>query len=108
VDRHKVTIAHVQLRSFDASTAAHFVAAGRNSFQQHAEQLENAVDHRGVLASAGEGADIQAELHKITGSRTVPQVFIAGEFVGGCSNTFDLYEGGKLTPKLDAAGVSHT
>jgi glutaredoxin 3 len=31
-----------------------------------------------------EGAEIQAALTTITGSRTVPQVFINGKFVGGC------------------------
>ena len=33
----------------------------------------------------GDGADIQMELTEITGQRTVPSVWIAGEFVGGCS-----------------------
>lgn len=31
-----------------------------------------------------EGEEIQDELAGITGSHTVPQVFIKGEFVGGC------------------------
>ena len=33
---------------------------------------------------ADEGEEIQDELAGITGSHTVPQVFIKGEFIGGC------------------------
>lgn len=37
--------------------------------------------------------------------RTVPQVFIGGEFIGGASETSALHAAGELLPKLDAAGV---
>lgn len=40
------------------------------------------VDHSRV--STADGADIQATLADITGRSTVPQVFIGGQFVGGC------------------------
>jgi hypothetical protein len=37
---------------------------------------------------ADDGSDIQQTLTTITGSRTVPQVFIDGKFIGGCDGKF--------------------
>eukprot|EP01025_Chloroclados_australasicus_P040405 TRINITY_DN42188_c1_g1_i1.p1 TRINITY_DN42188_c1_g1~~TRINITY_DN42188_c1_g1_i1.p1 ORF type:complete len:181 (-),score=1.54 TRINITY_DN42188_c1_g1_i1:117-584(-) len=54
-----------------------------------------------------EGVDIQQELQRLTGSRTVPQVFVGGEYIGGNSETQSLHRSGNLRSKLDAAGVSH-
>jgi glutaredoxin-related protein len=53
------------------------------------------------------GQDIQDKLERMTGQRTVPQVFVAEEFLGGATETLALYEDGDLVKKLDAAGVSH-
>jgi glutaredoxin 3 len=36
------------------------------------------------LDKRGDGDEIQDALLEITGGRTVPRVFIAGEFIGGC------------------------
>eukprot|EP00892_Ulva_mutabilis_P001383 jgi/Ulvmu1/11245/UM073_0017.1 len=59
------------------------------------------------LDQIAEGSDIQSELQLISGSRTVPQVFIAGEFIGGCTETMELDSVDGLLPKLKAAGVSY-
>jgi len=34
---------------------------------------------------------------------TIPQVFVGGEFVGGCDIVCELYESGELQRKVDAA-----
>jgi glutaredoxin len=60
-----------------------------------------------LLFGAADGLDVQDTLLDVTGSHTVPQVFIAGEFIGGASETNSLHDQGGLLPKLDAAGVSH-
>lgn len=52
-----------------------------------------------------EGDDVQDALLTITQSRTVPQVFIKGEFIGGCDDTLGAYSSGELAEKLSAAGV---
>jgi glutaredoxin len=56
---------------------------------------------------ADNGQDIQDKLKRKTGQRTVPQVFVAEEFLGGATETLALHEDGDLVKKLDAAGVSH-
>ena len=35
---------------------------------------------------------------------TIPQVFIGGQFVGGCDIVRDLHAKGELAPRLEAAG----
>ena len=40
------------------------------------------------------------EMMKITGKRTVPQIFIGETYVGGCDDLFALDQAGKLVPLL--------
>lgn len=44
--------------------------------------------------------DIRTELRKMTGSRTVPQIFINGQTIGGCDDLFALEKAGKLDKLL--------
>ncbi|XP_039790503.1 glutaredoxin-C4, chloroplastic-like isoform X2 [Panicum virgatum] len=40
-----------------------------------------------------------------TGQRTVPNVFVKGERIGGCDATMAMHNGGKLVPLLTEAGA---
>ena len=51
------------------------------------------------------GGQIRALLRARTGSRTIPQVFVGGEFIGGCSETFDAFRDGRLQQLLKENGV---
>mmetsp|Transcript_7692 Transcript_7692/g.18428 ORF Transcript_7692/g.18428 Transcript_7692/m.18428 type:complete len:90 (+) Transcript_7692:383-652(+) len=42
------------------------------------------------MESRADCGDLQDELLKVTGGRTVPRVFIKGKFVGGCDEVVDL------------------
>lgn len=44
----------------------------------------------------GLGREIRAALLKKTGSATVPQIFVGGEFIGGCTDAFEANETGEL------------
>ncbi|MEH6625906.1 MAG: pyridoxal-phosphate dependent enzyme [Motiliproteus sp.] len=46
------------------------------------------------------GLKIRAALNEKTGINTIPQLFIGGEFIGGCSETFDAFNSGKLQKTL--------
>lgn len=50
-----------------------------------------------------DGQEIQDALLEITGQRTVPNIFIAGEHIGGNSDLQALNSAGQLTPKIKAA-----
>jgi len=51
------------------------------------------------------GGKIRAALRSETSSGTVPQVFIGGELVGGCTETFDAFKEGSLQKLLATKGV---
>jgi cysteine synthase A len=42
-----------------------------------------------------------------TGAKTLPQVFVGGEHVGGATDTFDAWRNGKLQGLLDKSGMSY-
>ena len=44
---------------------------------------------------------VRAELLQLTGSRTVPQIFINGQSIGGCDELHALDAQGKLDPMLE-------
>ena len=52
-----------------------------------------------------EGKDMQEELAKITGQRTVPNIFIGGVHVGGNDALVHAKEAGKLQKLFEAAGI---
>ncbi len=70
------------------------------------------IDYRSVdLDSAryqadNQGGAIRAALNTHTGCVTIPQVFIGGEFVGGCTEVFEEFRSGRLQQRLQAANVA--
>ena len=53
------------------------------------------------------GGEIRAALTERTGMPTIPQVFVGGEFVGGCTEVFDAYREKQLQGLLANAEVSY-
>jgi cysteine synthase A len=53
------------------------------------------------------GGKLRQALRAHTGSNTFPQIFIAGEFVGGCSELFDACKDGQLAERLQAHGIPY-
>ena len=49
--------------------------------------------------------DIREGIKEFTQWPTIPQVFIKGEFIGGCDIVRDLYSRGELQPMVKAATV---
>jgi cysteine synthase A len=52
------------------------------------------------------GGQVRAALITRTGMPTIPQIFVGGEFIGGCSETFDAFKAGDLQQAFARAGVS--
>ena len=42
------------------------------------------------------GGQIRAVLRARTGSKTIPQVFVGGQFIGGCTDTLEMFKDGRL------------
>ncbi|GAB4854820.1 Glutaredoxin-C2 [Ancistrocladus abbreviatus] len=53
----------------------------------------------------GNGSEIQSALLEWTGQKTVPNVFIGGNCIGGCDTTTKMHNDGKLVPLLTRAGA---
>lgn len=51
------------------------------------------------------GRKIRAALTARTSMQTIPQIFIGGEFVGGCTDLFDAWKTGRIQELLRQAGV---
>ena len=54
------------------------------------------------------GDAIQNSLQQISGQKTVPNIFIGGKHVGGCSDLKAAHSAGKLNGMLTAAGIQHS
>jgi cysteine synthase len=51
------------------------------------------------------GGRIRRALQSQTGISTIPQIFVGGKLIGGCSETFDAWRSGQLQAMLEMAGV---
>ena len=53
------------------------------------------------------GVKIRQALGERVGAPTMPQIFVAGEHLGGCTDVIDAFEDGSLQQRFDRAGVSY-
>ncbi|MBN1240973.1 MAG: glutaredoxin, partial [Gammaproteobacteria bacterium] len=53
------------------------------------------------------GGRIRTVLAERTGAVTIPQIFIGGEHVGGCTDLFDAWRDGSIQRRLDARGIAY-
>lgn len=54
----------------------------------------------------GWGGQIRAALEEQTSMKTIPQIFVGGKLIGGCTEVFDAYKDGSLQIMLKDAGVN--
>ncbi len=52
------------------------------------------------------GGEIRNAIRARTRSPTIPQVFMRGEHIGGCTETFDAFNDGRLVRMLSASGIA--
>jgi cysteine synthase A len=77
----------------------------RKSFARY-EIPYRSIDLDSVAYKADErGRKIRVALQARTGSVTIPQLFVAGEFIGGCTDTFDRMRDGRMQQSLRQHGV---
>jgi cysteine synthase A len=68
-----------------------------------------AIDLDSVPYQKGQlGQRIRAELSKRTSITTIPQIFIGGEFVGGCTDVFDAWKTGRIQQLLAANDIEYS
>ena len=76
-------------------------------FCRQIQQLFNMLNVEAKFIELGgrDGPAIQDELQSLTGARSVPRVFVGGNFVGGCDDTMEKYSDGSLEKMLADAGA---
>lgn len=60
--------------------------------------------HVNVLAEP----EVRAKLPQVSNWPTFPQLFVAGELIGGCDITVEMYQSGELAKLLDDKGIKHS
>ena len=66
--------------------------------------------HMGVpfqTANVLEDADLREGIKAYSNWPTVPQLYVKGEFVGGCDIVTEMYQSGELEAMLTEKGVPH-
>jgi len=52
--------------------------------------------------------ELREGIKAFTNWPTIPQLYIKGEFIGGCDIVREMYQSGELQALLDEKGVEHT
>ena len=68
--------------------------------EYHAIELDSVAYQEGARGRA-----IRNALAELTSMETIPQVFIGGEFVGGCTDVFDSWKQGDIQERLRTCAV---
>ena len=90
----------------DADIAANKVMVYSKSYCPFCVQTKDLLKAQGIeyavkeLDQMADGADIQAALQTKTGQRTVPNIFINGDHLGGNSDLQNAHSDGSLAQKL--------
>jgi len=81
------------------------------SWCPYTQKVKRALSDQGVqyavldLDTHPNGVNLQEAFSKLSGIRTVPQVFIGGQCLGGCDATMDALRRSVLWAELKKAGV---
>ena len=64
------------------------------------------VDYKGV--NVLENADIRQGIKDYSNWPTIPQLYVKGEFVGGCDIVREMFQAGELQPLLSEKGIAYS
>jgi cysteine synthase A len=99
VARHPVVMFALEWCEFCWSVRKLFAQLG---IEYHSVDLDSVEYQEG-----NRGGKIRAVLAEQTGAVTIPQIFIGGAHVGGCTDLFDAHGDGTMLQELDAIGVEY-
>ncbi|TLU64563.1 cysteine synthase A [Thalassotalea litorea] len=84
-----------------------FCDSVRNALKHYDIEFKSVDLDSVAFAEQNHGGKLRIALRHKTGWNTFPQIFVNGEFVGGCTDIFDKVKDGSLAPMLDRAGISY-
>jgi cysteine synthase A len=66
------------------------------------------VDLDSVAYQEGDlGGKVRAVIAARTGAKTIPQVFVAGEHIGGATDLFDAWRNGAIQERMSRHGIAY-
>jgi monothiol glutaredoxin len=71
-------------------------------------QVVRLLDHLGVgytSVNVLDDPEVRQAIKEVSNWPTIPQLYVKGEFVGGCDIVREMFESGELKPFLEAKGV---
>ncbi len=83
-----------------------FCCSVRKMFKHHGIPYRSIDLDSAAFQKEDWGGKIRAALGAETGIRTIPQIFVAGQHIGGCTDLFDGWRSGDIQQRMDAAGVA--
>ncbi|QDP02687.1 cysteine synthase A [Thalassotalea sp. PS06] len=84
-----------------------FCDSVRNALKHYDIEFKSVDLDSVAFAEQNHGGKLRIALRHKTGWNTFPQIFVNGEFVGGCTDIFDKVKNDSLQPMLDSAGISY-
>jgi monothiol glutaredoxin len=79
-------------------------AAPQCGFSQAVVQILNKVGVKYGAVNVLEDAEIREGVKAFSSWPTIPQLYVKGEFVGGCDITREMYQNGELQKLLESQG----
>lgn len=80
-------------------------AAPQCGFSQAVVQVLNKLGVPYGAVNVLEDAEIREGIKAYSSWPTIPQLYVKGEFVGGCDITREMYQSGELQKLLEASGI---
>ena len=99
IDNEPVVMFALEWCEFSWSLRKLFDALGVNYRSVDIDSVEYQENDRGVK--------IRAALGKRVGSPTIPQVFVAGEHIGGCTEVIEAFESGALQSNFERSEIDY-
>lgn len=103
---------HDWIRKAVASNDIVLFMKGTKSFPQcgFSSQVAQILGHLGIDykdVNVLESAEIRDGVKTFSNWPTIPQLYIKGEFVGGCDIVREMFQAGELQQMLDEKGIAH-
>jgi monothiol glutaredoxin len=76
-------------------------------FSMQVVQILNQVGAPYVAVNVLADAEVRDGIKAFSNWPTIPQLYVKGEFIGGCDITREMYQSGELTALLDKEGIAH-
>ncbi len=103
---------HDWIRKAVASNDVVLFMKGTKSFPQcgFSSQVAQILGHLGIDykdVNVLESVEIRDGVKTFSNWPTIPQLYIKGEFVGGCDIVREMFQAGELQQMLDEKGIAH-